>query len=126
MTMTTNKSTSRIRSRRNVRPESASTLSNRAVPTFEPEWRNLEDAIENERTRLMTAEAVLHCAVIAMDDECEYAAGRPHYPTLVALARDLIKQSIDQLDSLRLRQMLEGTETRADYTVKEPTTEYLH
>jgi hypothetical protein len=64
-------------------------------------------ALEAERTRLMKAESALRCALVAMDYDADFSADEPYYPNVVELARDLLRHSIDQLDSLRLRPMLE-------------------
>lgn len=85
--------------------------------------REIHDAIEDERSRLMTAEALLHCVVMAMNDDDGDVHG-PNYPTLVALARDLVRQSIDQLDSMRLRPMM--TKLDEFLQVKEEPVKYVH
>jgi len=85
----------------------------------------LVDMIEEERSRLMSAEAVLHCAALVMDDEATASAHCPPLHIVVELARDLIARSIDQLDSLHLRPMLKNIELHGSFKVEERTIEYL-
>lgn len=73
----------------------------------------LIEIIETERSRLMKAQAILNCALVAM--ECEGNANAPYYPDVLQLAQELVNQSIDQLDSLRLRPMIRALE-RAEPT----------
>lgn len=62
----------------------------------------------------MTADAILHGVIVAMDADDTQDPDSPDYQTLVALARDLVKQAIDQLDSVRLKPTVEKTgRTRA-------------
>jgi hypothetical protein len=107
--MATNKSTSRNRPPRNH--VAAATL---------------DDAIEAERARLMRAEAVLHCVVIAMDESDADNTQSPHYPSVVGLARDLVAQTINELDSLRLAPMLSEIGSHGVHEVKERGVEYVH
>jgi len=72
----------------------------------------------------MTAEAILHCAVIAMDEAEGDVASGPDYATLIDLARDLIKQSIDKLDSVRLKAMLQKLAHEGRH-VREELAEYV-
>jgi len=122
--MATNKHTSRIRSPRNTArtpspPERPTPVSATAL------WHSLREAIEAERSRLMTAEAVLHSVAIAMDDDDRDDANSPHYPTLVELAREIVKRTIDQLDSVRVKATLEQNGGRHGYEVKESFVEYV-
>ncbi|MGC3981011.1 MAG: hypothetical protein QM808_07130 [Steroidobacteraceae bacterium] len=71
----------------------------------------LIDVIETERARLMKAQAILNCALVAM--ECENTAGATYYPDALQVAQELLNQSIDQLDSLRLRPMIQALENAA-------------
>jgi hypothetical protein len=71
------------------------------VPTPE----GLYDAIETERGNLSTAESVLGCLAIAMEYETDSIKG-PHYPDVAQLARELVRKSINGLDSLALQQRL--------------------
>lgn len=67
----------------------------------------IEDAIEEQRSCLMKAESILHCVLIAMDendglddDDCD--ADGPHFPTMIEMARGLVDQSIRRLDAVNL------------------------
>lgn len=76
------------------------------------------EAVETQRSRLMKAESALHCAIAALDGEnCK--AGRPYYPDVLELAGDLLRESINQLDSMRLRALAEQSTSGADYAPAE-------
>jgi hypothetical protein len=70
-----------------------------------PVPEGLHEAIELERGNLSKAEAVLGCLAIAMEYETDSVNG-PYYPDVAQLARELVKQSINGLDSLVLQQRL--------------------
>lgn len=76
------------------------------------------EALEDERSRLMEAEAVLNCVLVAMDDDDGCNARGPYYPSVIGLARDLVNQSINQLDSVRLRPMIEQINSGAESSEK--------
>ncbi len=65
----------------------------------------LEEIIEEERARLMKARSILGCVMLAMEgnDEgpCEL-----DFPDIIELARSLINESINRLDSVNLRPFL--------------------
>jgi hypothetical protein len=65
----------------------------------------LHEAIENERDNLSKAESVLGCLAISMEYESDSVDG-PYYPDVAQLARELVRQSINGLDSLVLQQRL--------------------
>jgi hypothetical protein len=65
----------------------------------------LHQAIENERSNLSKAESVLGCMAIAMETEGDCVNG-PYYPDVAQLARELVRQSINGLDSLVLQKHL--------------------
>ena len=65
----------------------------------------LHEAIENERSNLSTAESVLGCLAIAMENETD-TVNKPYYPDVAQLARELVRRSINGLDSLVLQQHL--------------------
>src|SRR5258708_82372 len=71
-----------------------------------PVPKGLHDAIETERGNLSKAESVLGCLAIAMEYETDSVNG-PHYPDVAELARELVRQSINGLDSLVLQQRLQ-------------------
>jgi hypothetical protein len=62
----------------------------------------LHEAIEDERDNLSKAESVLGCLAISMEYESDAVNG-PYYPDVAQLARELVKQSINGLDSLVLQ-----------------------
>lgn len=70
-----------------------------------PVPEGLHEAIENERSNLSRAEAVLGCLAISMESEPDSAKG-PYYPDVAQLARELVRQSINGLDSLMLQKQL--------------------
>ena len=95
-------------------------------------------AIEVERARLMKVESLLHCALLAMDYDDGFEDGeRPYYPNVIELARDLVNETLEQLDSVKLGPMIEKLKGRAkpqaetrepgsDYEgVREPRVEYV-
>src|ERR1700678_438356 len=65
----------------------------------------LHEAIETERGNLSKAESVLGCLVISMEYDTD-SVDKPYYPDVAQLARELIRQSINSLDSLALQQRL--------------------
>lgn len=58
----------------------------------------LEDAIDDERFRLMKAHAILSCMALAMESDDGSNTRRPYYPVLIELARDLVNESVRGLD----------------------------
>jgi hypothetical protein len=98
--MVTRRSASRVRrSARPVRTQSVEQVYGVPVP------KGLHEAIETERGNLSKAESVLGCLAIAMEYEADSVDG-PHYPDVAQIARDLVRQSINGLDSLVLQQRL--------------------
>ena len=65
----------------------------------------LHEAIEIQRGHLAKAESVLGCLAISMEYETE-SADKPYYPDVAELARELVRQSINGLDSLVLQKHL--------------------
>jgi hypothetical protein len=70
-----------------------------------PVPEGLHEAIETERGNLAKAESLLGCMVIAMEYETDSVTG-PYYPDVARIARDMVRQSINSLDSLTLQQLL--------------------
>jgi hypothetical protein len=70
-----------------------------------PVPEGLHEAIEMERDNLSTAESVLGCLAISMEYEADSVTG-PYYPDVAQLARELVRKSINSLDSLTLQQRL--------------------
>jgi hypothetical protein len=70
-----------------------------------PVPEGMHEAIEIERGNLSKAESVLGCLAISMEYETDSVDG-PHYPDVAQLARELVRKSIDGLDSLVLQRRL--------------------
>jgi hypothetical protein len=70
-----------------------------------PVPEGLYEAIEIQRDNLARAESVLGCLVASMEYDSD-SANRPYYPDVAQLARELVRQSINGLDSLALQQHL--------------------
>jgi hypothetical protein len=137
--MADRENTPKSRPGRNSAPAAAQTSarSPAAGPTLKIDPALLE-TIEVERTRLMKAESLLHCAIRAMDDDYELDDGdRPYYQNIIEVARELVNQTLEQLDSVNLAPMIKEekggkaeAETRedehgSDYPgVREPRAEY--
>jgi hypothetical protein len=79
---------------------------------------DLLEVVEAERTRLMQAESLLQCLLVALEDEAVETRG-PYYPHVIELARELLTQSIGQLDSLRLRPLIEQARGEKAYATTE-------
>jgi hypothetical protein len=73
----------------------------------------LRDAIETERGNLSTAESLLGCMATSMEYEADPVNG-PYYPDVARLARDLLRQSINGLDSLSLKKHLLRDKVKED------------
>jgi hypothetical protein len=98
--MATRRSASRTR--RNERARKAPSVEH---PYGVPVPEGLHEAIETERGNLAKAESVLGCLAISMEYESDSVNG-PYYPDVAQLARELVRQSINGLDSLVLQQRL--------------------
>ena len=59
-----------------------------------------EPAIEAERARLMAVDSVLACVQIALDPDAADSVPEPYLPDVLALARKLLNESIDRLDTV--------------------------
>jgi hypothetical protein len=126
--MATNQSTSRVRSSRN-RAKAAASGAPADTDSYSAPIASatIEGAIETERARLMmTAEAILHCVVIAMDESDGDNTHDPHSQSVIELARALVVQTTNQLDSVRLRPMLDKVGAHGKFGVKESAVEYVH
>jgi hypothetical protein len=78
-----------------------------------PVPEGLHEAIETERGNLSKAESLLGCLAIAMEYETDAVKG-PYYPDVAQLARELVKQSINGLDSIVLEQRLTRNRVKED------------
>lgn len=81
-----------------------------------PVPEGLHEAIETERGNLSKAESLLGCLAIAMEYETDTVKG-PYYPDVAQLARELVKQSINGLDSVVLEQRLTRNKVKEDHAV---------
>lgn len=120
--MTMSKTASRARAAAGKAPVSAADEDSQRLATAQA----LKHLIEEERVRLMKAEAVLECAMLAMDETDVEQTHGPYYQNVIGVARDLILQSIDQLDSIRLGPLLDRLTVRSGHGVKEHVAAYLH
>jgi hypothetical protein len=85
-----------------------SSLGDKSEPADAPAaMADLEDAIEDERARLMDAESILHCVVIAMSEGDPADTHAPYYQNVIGIAREILVESINRLDSVRMRPILE-------------------
>ncbi len=67
----------------------------------------LEDIIEEERTRLLTAGTVLGCASVAIENDRSADRHAFYYADVIEVARKMIIQTTDRLDSVYLRAFYE-------------------
>jgi hypothetical protein len=97
--MATRRSVSRARRDRNHKNRAEEHVYGVPVP------EGLHEAIEEERGNLSKAESVLGCLAIAMEYEADSVNG-PHYPDVAEIALELVRRSINSLDSLVLQRRL--------------------
>jgi hypothetical protein len=97
------------KARRRQKPGARSVEHAYGVPVPE----GLHEAIEAERGNLSKAESVLGCLAIAMEYETDTVKG-PYYPDVAQLARELVRQSINSLDSIVLEQRLTKNRIKED------------
>jgi hypothetical protein len=95
--MAMKKSTLASRSRRNSNPSRVALAC---------DCEALHEHIEDERRRLMDAEAVLDCVVRALEEDERMNAPGPCYSSVVRIARRFVRTSIDQLDSVNINAAL--------------------
>lgn len=87
--------------KRRARKVKAAAINGLMVP------EGVERAIEAERGNLSKAESLLACLAIAVEHgsgEHKDEVSPPYYPDLARMARNLVRQSINALDSLHLEQ----------------------
>jgi hypothetical protein len=100
------------KARRRQRQDARSVEHAYGVPVPE----GLHEAIEAERGNLSKAESVLGCLAIAMEYESDTVKG-PYYPDVAELARELVRQSINGLDSIVLEQRLTRNKVREGHAL---------
>ena len=66
----------------------------------------LEIVIEDERTRLLKADALLGCRQVGLDPEALEVQPDVYFPYVVEMARELVAESIRRLDFFRLRKLV--------------------
>jgi hypothetical protein len=64
---------------------------------------SLHEAIENERGTLSKAESILRCMAISLEYDDMPSGDGPHYPDVAEIACRLVRQALNGLDSLTLR-----------------------
>jgi hypothetical protein len=74
----------------------------------------IEEALEEERTRLMLANSILGCAQIALDPEAISVAPPVYFPEVLEQARQLINTSIRRLEYEEIRRLLHRSMSRAN------------
>jgi len=77
----------------------------------------LQEAIEIERDNLARAESLLGCLAISMECESESATG-PYYPDVAQIAREMVRRSINGLDSLALERAHLRNKVKEEYLVR--------
>jgi hypothetical protein len=75
------------------------------------EWDNglitpLEEALEEERTRLMLANSVLGCLQTALDPEAVTVTPPAYFPEVLELARQFINKSVRHLEYEEIRRLM--------------------
>ena len=82
-----------------------------ARPKYEnmPLITPLEEALEEERTRLMLANSMLGCLQIALDPEAIKLTPEPYFPEVLELAREFINKSVRRLEYEEIRRLLQGS-----------------
>jgi hypothetical protein len=63
----------------------------------------LHQHIAAERSRLLDAEAVLDCMIVAMGEDVRLDAAGPSYSNVVRVVRGLVSRTIDRLDSVNVK-----------------------
>ena len=69
----------------------------------------MEEALEEERTRLMLANSMLGCVQIALDPEAINVAPAVYFPEVLELARQLINTSVQRLEYEQIRRLLHSS-----------------
>ena len=112
--MAARNSTSKARSgrKKSTRSRQVGFTAARAIP------RAVSDAIDVERTRLMTAHTLLSCAAIAMDGE-DLSFEGPHYLTVLELSRDLVNEAINNLEPMMLESAVGQDESAEEFSADE-------
>ena len=107
------------------------TRTRRSLPSLTvPNLDVLHEHIEQERGRLLDAEAVLDCVIYAMEEDVRLDVSGPSYANVVRIVRSIVRSTIDQLDSVNLKAAeTSGVQEAAvdNYTgVRETPPVYVH
>ena len=95
----------------------------------------LYEYIETQRNRLTDAEAILDCVICALDDDASLDASGPSYPSAVRIARELVHEAIDRLDSVTVKAVMATADVSAETSgegqgkyggVREEGSMYVH
>ncbi len=71
--------------------------------------RVLEEALEEERARLMLANSMLGCVQIALDPEAVAVVPAVYFPEVLELVRQFINTSVQKLEYEEIRRVLHRT-----------------
>jgi hypothetical protein len=66
----------------------------------------IEEALEEERSRLMLVNSMLGCVQIALDPEAISIAPAVYFPEVLEMARQLINMSVRRLEYEEIRRLL--------------------
>ena len=69
----------------------------------------IEEALEEERTRLMLVNSMLGCVQVALDPEAISVAPAVYFPEVLELARQLINTSVQRLEYEEIRRLLHSS-----------------
>jgi hypothetical protein len=69
----------------------------------------IEEALEEERTRLMLANSMLGCVQISLDPEAISISPAVYFPEVLELARQLINTSVRRLEYEEIRRLLHSS-----------------
>ena len=69
----------------------------------------IEEALEEERTRLMLVNSMLGCVQIALDPEAISVAPAVYFPEVLELSRQLINTSVRRLEYEEIRRLLHSS-----------------
>jgi hypothetical protein len=77
----------------------------------------IEEALEEERTRLMLANSMLGCVQIALDPEAISVAPAVYFPEVLELARQLTNTSVRRLEYAEIRRLLHSPSRKCEAIV---------
>jgi hypothetical protein len=86
----------------------------------------LHDHIEIQRSCLIDAEAVLDCMLQAIDEDARLDAPGPSYQSVVRIVREIVRSTIDQLDSINVNAVMPDVSAELSLGVKEEPAAYVH